>query len=520
MKLESFVSGQWHTGSGEGTPLVNPVTGEKIAEATSSGVDMSAAMEYARSEGSSALGSLSFEQRGALLKDISSILIANRQNYDEIARENCGNTKLDAAIDIDGAISVLRYYARIGASLKDQKLLCESGEDQLSKEPVFFGRHYWTSRPGIAVQINAFNFPAWGMWEKIAVATLAGVPSLAKPATSTAVLANRMMRDVVEAGVIPAGVLNLVCGRGEGLLDAVGSMDSIAFTGSADTGQMIRAHKNILQSGVRVNIEADSLNATLVGPDVAPGTMLFDLAVRETVKALSIKAGQLCTNIRRVFVPRAILGEFADAVAAGIDKLVVGDPVDEQVRVGPLVNKQQQQQALIGIAELSAEAKMLRGGSERLDSNLHETGAFVAPTLLLCEDPAGSRVVHELEVFGPCVTAMPYDNFDGGLALAARGGGSLAVSLFSDAAAVHGQGINYLGPWHGRLMIVDEDAGKNHSGHSIVMPQCTHGGPGRAGGGEELGGLRGLRLHMQRTALQGSSKVHGVLSANAAEVTL
>lgn len=522
MKLTSLIAGRWTAGTGEGRVLVNPVTGETVAYADATGLDLGHAMAFARETGGATLRAMSFAERGRLLKAVADVLVANRDKYEEIARINSGNTKADASIDIDGGVGTLKYYARIGQLLGDATTLMEAGQDQLAREAVFFSRHLWTTRPGVAVQINAFNFPSWGMWEKIAVATIAGAPSMAKPATATAWLSHEMMRDVIAADIVPVGIFNMVCGNGEGLLDAVGPMDSIAFTGSADTGRLVRGHAAVTESGARVTIEADSVNATILGPDVTPDSALFDLAVREVSRALSVKAGQLCTNIRRVLVPRAHLDAFTGAVAASVGRYKVGDPADEAVRVGPLVNKRQRRDAFDGMARLAAEARVVTGGDipADLDAGLANTGAFVAPTLLSCADPHGAQAVHAVEVFGPCATAMPHDGMEDAAALAARGGGSLAVSLFTNDARARMDAVASLGPWHGRIMMVDEETGRNHTGHAIVMPQCVHGGPGRAGGGEELGGLRGLRLHMQRSAIQGSPATFAILSENAAEAAL
>jgi 3,4-dehydroadipyl-CoA semialdehyde dehydrogenase len=522
MKLESFVGGTWKAGAGEGRDLINPVTGETLAHANASGLDLAGALEFAREKGGAALRAMSFAERGAVLRAIADVLAANRDKYEQIARLNSGNTKSDASIDIDGGIGTLKYYSRIGQSLGDATTIMEAGQDQLARDPVFFSRHIWTTRPGVAVQINAFNFPSWGMWEKIAAATIAGVPSMAKPATATAWLSHEMMSDVIAAGIVPAGVLNMVCGNGEGLLEALGPMDSLAFTGSAETGRVIRSNGNIVECGARVTIEADSVNAMVVGPDVGPDSPLFDLAVRELSKAVSVKAGQLCTNIRRVFVPRENMAPFVEAVVSSVSRLKAGDPADETIRVGPVVNKGQQKAALEGIARLAEEARIVAGGQTPpgLDAGLAELGAFVAPTLLMCADPHAANAVHNIEVFGPCATLMPHDGIDDAARLAARGGGSLAISLFTSDAAAPINAARSLGPWHGRILVVDEETGRNHTGHSIVMPQCVHGGPGRAGGGEELGGLRGLRFHMQRTAVQASPSALGALSGLAAEAAL
>ena len=500
MKLQNYLENDWIEGKGEGRALVNPVTGQEIARADATGLDLAAAAEFARVTGGAALRGLSFAERGAVLKAVADVLAANRDRYVEIARLNSGNTAVDASIDIDGGIGTLKYYAFLAKTLGEATTLIEEGRDQLGREPVFFAQHLWTSRPGVAVQINAFNFPSWGMWEKVAVAMLAGVPSLAKPATATALLSYEMMRDVVAAGVLPEGSLSLVCGSGEGLLAVVGPMDSIAFTGSAETGRMILNDPHVTASGCRVTIEADSVNATILGADAAPGTPVFDLAVREVVKALSVKAGQLCTNIRRIFVPAEHAEGFGAAVAAKMAALVVGDPADEATRVGPLINAAQKAEALSKIAKLRAECSVL---AEAPLGDVAPDAGFVAPMLLLCDDPMAAQAVHDIEVFGPVATLLPYADLDQAIGLAVKAEGSLALSLFSNDPAVQDAVIMGLAPWHGRVLVVDEEVGKNHTGHSIVMPQCTHGGPGRAGGGEELGGLRGLRFHMQRSAIQG-----------------
>lgn len=519
MKLESYVSGKWVAGSAEGRALINPVNGDVVAHADSTGVDMKAALDFARQNGGPALAAMSFAARGKLLRAIADVLTSKREAYGEIARINSGNTQVDAAVDIDGAIFTLKTYARLASAMGEGRAIIEPGQEQLAKDPVFFARHVWTTRPGVAVQVNAYNFPAWGMWEKVAVSLFAGVPSIAKPATATAWLAHDMMRDVIAANVVPPGVLSIVCGGGEGLVDALTPMDSLAFTGSADTGARLRANANVLKMAPRVTIEADSVNATIIGPDVAMDSPLFDLAVREIVKALSVKAGQLCTNIRRILVSETHIDELTASVEAKIAKLKIGDPSDADVRVGPLVDHGQRNTALKGIAALMQDARVVVGGGTPSDTALAK-GAFVSPTLLHCADPHAAKSVHEIEVFGPCATLMPYRDVADAVALARRGGGSLALSLFSNDHDAAKQIALGAAPFHGRVLVVDEEVGKNHTGHSIVMPQCVHGGPGRAGGGEELGGLRGLRFHMQRTALQSSPTLLGAIAADACETTL
>ena len=503
--------------------MFNATTGEIVAHADLTGVDIGSALSFARQKGGAALSGLTFAERGALLKAIADVLTANRAKYGDIARINSGNTAVDAAIDIDGGIGTLKYYARLGQGLGGHRTIMEAGEDQLAKDPVFFARHLWTSRPGVAVQINAFNFPSWGLWEKVAVALLAGVPSIAKPATATAWLSHEMMRDVIAAGTVPEGALSLICGGGEGLADALEPMDSLAFTGSSGTAAGLRANANILLKAPRLTIEADSVNATIVGPDATPDSAIVRLAVQEIVKALSVKAGQLCTNIRRVFVPETTLNELKEAVVQKLAELPVGDPADPAVRIGPLVNAAQREDALQKIGQLQAEASIVAGGGipNVVAGADPKAGGFLSPTVLVCSDPGAGTVVHEVEVFGPCVTLMPYPALGSAIAMAgSRAGGSLAVSLFSNDPDAAAAAAAQLAPWHGRVLVVDEEVGKRHTGHPIVMPQCVHGGPGRAGGGEELGGLRGLRFHMQRTAIQGSPTLLQKLNAQASEASL
>ncbi|MCI4666196.1 MAG: 3,4-dehydroadipyl-CoA semialdehyde dehydrogenase [Neomegalonema sp.] len=517
MKLESYVNGQWRAGAGEGRPLINASTGEEIARADATGLDLGAATQFARERGTRALSALSFAERGALLKAIADTLQEHRAEFEDIARRNSGNTSADAAIDIDGGVFTLKTYARLGKSLGDAKMLIEADQEQLARDPVFFARHLWTTRPGAAVQINAFNFPSWGMWEKVAQALLAGVASVAKPATSTALLSERMARRVVEANILPEGALSLICGGADGLIDGLGPMDSVAFTGSADTANFLRRQIATMDPPPRLTVEADSVNATIIGPDVRPDDAVFDLAVREIVKATSVKAGQLCTNIRRIFAPADLSGALIEAAAARISKLKVGDPQDDAVRVGPLINAAQRDDALGKIERLLSECREVAAAPP---PDAPAGSGFVAPRLLVCDAPEAASAAHEIEVFGPCATIMPYESLHQAAALATKAAGALALSLFSNNPETQMSVAAALGPWHGRLLMVDEEVGKNHTGHSIVMPQCVHGGPGRAGDGEELGGLRGLRLHLQRSAIQGGPAALTALSAAAAEASL
>jgi len=522
MKLESYVEGRWQAGTGEGRQLVDPVNGEVLGYVDATEIDGVAALAHAREVGGPALRAMTFAERGALLRAIADTLAAHREAYGEIARRNSGNTALDASVDIDGGIGTLKVYSRYGKELGDRRMVVEPGSVQLAKEDVFRARHVWTTLPGAALHINAFNFPCWGLWEKVSVAFLAGVPVVSKPASATAWLAHQMVRDVVAAGILPQGALSIVCGSGEGLLDGLRPNDALSFTGSADTALTLRSHKNILAAAPRINIEADSINATILGPDAKPGDAVFDLLVREVMSGFTIKAGQMCTNIRRIIVPAERLGAVRDAVVERMARIKVGDPANESVRMGPLVSKSQQAAAFEGLNTLKSDARVVAGGGipAELAGGDPEKGAFLAPTLLECADPDGAQAVHEVEVFGPVATLIPYRDAAHAATLANRGGGSLAVSLFSADGDFTAKTVAGIAPAHGRIMSVDETVGKNHTGHQMAIAHCVHGGPGRAGGGEELGGTRGLRFYMQRSAVQGAPALIGRLAAEAVEAVL
>lgn len=495
--LGSFLAGTWATGAGEGSALVDPVSGAVIARASSHGLDVAAALDHARTVGGPALRSLSFAARAALLGAIAAALQAERDRWLELSRRNSGNTRSDASIDVDGAIATLNYYAKIGAGLGDARLLADGGTQRLGRDPNFQGRHIGTPIRGVAVHINAYNFPAWGLWGKAAVALLAGVPVLAKPATATALLAEEMVRTVVEANILPDGALSLLSGSPEGLLEALRFGDAVAFTGSAATGDAIRAAT--AGKGIRVNVEADSLNSVLLAPGTVAGSPAFELMVAEVVKEMTAKAGQKCTAIRRILVPAALADAVVGAIGGRLAAIKVGDPADADVGMGPLVHAAQRRSVEEGIAALTASAADIVGPRIAIPS----AGAFVAPTLLRAKP--GGDLVHEIEVFGPVATVVPFASAEEAFALARKGGGSLVASVFSDDPAFLVDAAAELGATHGRLLLVDPAIGTSHSGHGIVLPSCLHGGPGRAGDGAELGGLRGLWFYHQRSALQGSA---------------
>ncbi len=516
--LPSYLGGQWQTGVEPATTLVNPTTGEIVARAGSNGLDLKAALDYSRNVGGPALRRLSYGQRAELLGKIADLLAARRDRWFEIARENSGNTTADAAIDVDGSIGTLKYFAKIGARLGDARLLRDGSPARLARDPNFQGLHVGVPLDGVAVHINAFNFPAWGLWEKAAVSLLAGVPVLVKPAAATAWLAQEMVSAVLEANLLPPGALSILCGAPNDLLDHLQLGDAVAFTGSATTGEAIRRHPRIRQHNIRLNIEADSLNSALLGPDVAPDSLAFGFFAREVVREMTSKTGQKCTAIRRVLVPAEKAGAALDAIAALLQKVVVGDPANAQVTMGPLVNMPQRRSVEEGLAKLRTQADVAYAPQNfaPLDADLAR-GAFVPPTLLRVDDGSNAELVHDVEVFGPVATVVPYGKKEDAFALARRGGGSLAASVFSSDTDFLSEASVALGTTHGRLLLVDPSIGDSHTGHGIVLPSCMHGGPGRAGGGEELGGLHGLWFYHQRVAMQGAGATLAKLAEQAAD---
>lgn len=514
IRLQSYLAGAWRDGKGEGAQLKDPVSGDVIATASGDGLDMAEALTHAREVGGPALRGLTFAQRAGLINAVAGVLAENRERYNAVAAANSGNTAMDAALDVDGGIGTLKYYASVGRKLGEAKILTEASDDQLTKDEAFRGRHIWTSSARVAVHINAFNFPSWGLWEKAAVSLLAGVPFLAKPATATAWLAYEMVKDVVAANVLPEGAISLLCGGGRDLMDHLRPGDVVAFTGSADTAEHLRSNPNVIRSNIRFAVEADSLNLCALGPEAAPDAAEFAAFIKEVAREMTVKAGQKCTAIRRVLVPRDRVEAVTEALRAALAKANMGDPRIEGTRMGPLVSRSQAVAAWSGLAALKAEAEVAVGGGS------DDGTCFVPPTLLLCREPLTAKAVHEIEVFGPVSTLMPYDSVEQAVELARRGGGSLAASVFSGDAGFLAEFVPAIAVAHGRVLVVDSSVASSHSGHGVVMPHCIHGGPGRAGGGEELGGLRGLRFYMQRTAIQGSRAVLDSITQGAPVVAL
>jgi 3,4-dehydroadipyl-CoA semialdehyde dehydrogenase len=508
--LENYVHNQWIAGSGTGEALVDPVLGDELERVSTEGIDLGAALDYARSVGGPALRALTFAERAKILDAIGKLFIARRAAYVDIARANSGNTDRDASFDIDGAISTIRYFAKLGATLGETRYVRDGEPFALGRDASLQAVHLATPRRGAAIHINAFNFPAWGTWEKAAVALLAGVPVVTKPASATSLLAWQMVRDVAEASLLPAGALSLLCGKVRDLLDHVDGDDVVAFTGSADTAARVRGHKRVVERSVRVNCEADSLNAIVLGPDAAP----LDLFVSEIVREMTLKTGQKCTAIRRILVPRDAVARTTEALRAALAAVRVGDPRRTDVQMGPVVTKAQQQGIHEALGLLRAEGSVVYEGSG-IDAEVPERGAFVQP-LLLQADAASARAVHDVEVFGPVATILPYDSVEEAFALVARGRGSLVTSIVTEDADLARDAALQLSASNGRVMLLNESVRAANPGHGVVVPSCTHGGPGRAGGGEELGGLRALAFYLQRTAVQGPEAVVRVLAEGGA----
>ena len=522
MKLPNYVSGQWLEGTGQGEPLLDPVTGDELARISSQNIDLAAGIEFARSHGGPALRQLTYTQRAELLAKAGEVLSANRDEYFRLSLLNLGATKADASYDVDGAIYTMKYYAKIGRALAEGKMLKEGAVIPLSKSGAFVGQHYLLPAKGAAVFINAFNFPAWGFCEKAAPALLSGVPVLVKPASPTAWLTHRMVEDIVKANILPAGAISLICGSARELLDHLREEDILSFTGSADTAARIRSHANVLRRSVRVNIEADSINSAILGPDSTPGTDLFDLLAKEVMKEMTLKAGQKCTTIRRVLVPRQQLKAFGEAVSTLLGSMKVGNPRNSGVKVGPVVNKSQQSACLEGINKLREECKVLFGGQNQfqpIDADPQKS-AFVQPTLLSCENGLAARYVHDVEVFGPVATLVPYDGLQDLLAITRRGLGSLVASVFSTDSTFLHEVVAGIGDLHGRILVVDSTVSDQYTGHGNVVPSCLHGGAGRAGGGEELAGLRALLLYHRRFVVQGPAAMVSGLSAECTDAVL
>ncbi len=505
--LASYVHGSWVRPDGEGQPLYDAVTGEEIARISSAGIDMRHVLDHGRRVGGPALRQLTFHQRGALLKELATYLRGRREELYELSART-GATLGDAKFDVDGGIAVLFSYSSLARrQLPDDTVYVEGSVEALSKGGSFVGQHLLTPLQGVAVQINAYNFPVWGPLEKFAPAFVAGVPSVVKPATPTAYLTARLAEMIIESGLLPEGALQLVCGGVGDLFHHLAEQDLVSFTGSASTAQRLRTHPSVSQHSVRFNAEADSLNCSILGPDAAPGTAEFDLYVRQLVTEMTVKAGQKCTAIRRALVPDSLLDAVAAAAHDRLAGVVVGNPADPSVRMGALAGLEQREEVRRSLKSLLSAGELVYGDPEHVDvvGADDERGAFLSPILLRAD--ATRDEPHEVEAFGPVSTLIGYRDLDDAVQLAARGRGSLAGSLVTGDPDVAARIVRGIAPWHGRLLVLDQHDAEESTGHGSPLPTLVHGGPGRAGGGEEMGGLRGVAHHMQRTAVQASPRM-------------
>ena len=503
--VRSYTEDHWFTPRQGLSPVPSAVTGQVVAEVSSEGLNFAAMADHARRTGGKALRAMTFHQRAAMLKGLAQAVMARKEALYELSFAT-GATRSDSWIDIEGGVGTLFAYASKGRrELPNESFLVDGDLEILSKGGGFVGQHVYTSLRGVAVHINAYNFPIWGMLEKLGPTLLAGVPAIVKPAQATGYLAEAAFQIMVESRLLPHGAVQLISGSPGDLLDHLTPQDVVAFTGSAKTSMLLQRHPVIAREAVRFTAERDSLNASILGPDATPDTPEFDLFIKEVAREMTVKAGQKCTAIRRALAPRSLIDAVQDALSARLAKVAIGDPRLESVRMGPLVSRAQLADVRARITELSKVAEVVFGDPDRVSltgDGLAE-GAFMSPILLRANDPWRADAIHEVEAFGPVATLLPYDGVEEAIALANRGNGSLALSVITHDAAVARQAVMEAGAWHGRMVFIDRDCAMESTGHGSPLPVLVHGGPGRAGGGEELGGVRGVKHYMQRTALQG-----------------
>src|SRR5579862_856047 len=506
MKLQSYVQGHWVEGADTGAAVRDATTGAVVAQVSSTGIDFPQVLDYARSTGGPALRALTFHERAARLKALGKRLLELKDPFYEVSYQT-GATKADSWIDIEGGISTMLVFASKGTrELPNGHVYVDGAVEKISRGGTFVGQHICVPLEGVAIHINAFNFPVWGMLEKLAPAILGGVPVVVKPATATAYLAEQVVRRIVETELLPPGALQFIGGGLGNLFDHLGCQDLVFFTGSASTALRLKSHPVVMRQAVRFVAETDSLNSSILAPDVRPGMPEFDLFVKEVSREMTAKAGQKCTAIRKALVPRALMGEVVAALRAALAKVVVGDPRADGVRMGPLASLEQKREVMARVAELRVEAELVAGDIDNftVTGADRDRGAFLPPLLLQCNAPAAARAVHEVEAFGPVATIMPYDDADEAIALARRGAGSLVASVFSADDRLAAYLVLGLAPFHGRIVVVNRHCAKESTGHGSPLAHLVHGGPGRAGGGEEMGGIRGVMHYLQRTAIQGS----------------
>ncbi|MEM6686370.1 MAG: phenylacetic acid degradation bifunctional protein PaaZ, partial [Bacteroidota bacterium] len=520
MILQSYINGQWTQGTGEGSPMFDAVTGDTIGFATTEGLDIPAALHYGRTKGGEKLRKMTFQERGNMLKKLALYLTKRKEQFYEISYKT-GATRVDSWIDIEGGFGNLFANASLRKLFPNQPFHVEGDPIDLSRGGRFMAHHILVPKRGVAVHINAFNFPVWGMLEKCAVNWMAGMAAVVLPAPQTAYLTEAVVRVIVDSGILPEGALQLLSGMTKSILDTVESQDVVTFTGSAHTGRILKAHPRLTQEAVPFTMEADSLNCSVLGEDAVPGTPEFDLFIKEVRKEMTVKTGQKCTAIRRIVVPENLVEDVQIALGKQLSKVTIGDPRRKEVRMGALINKTQVQTVKDQVAKLAKTADIVYGTLDTIEAvgADGEKGAFLSPVLLRENDPFKNSAVHEVEAFGPVSTIMPYKNIDEAIELAQMGKGSLVSSIFTNDDKIAKEYVVGAASHHGRILVGNRDMAKQSTGHGSPLPLLVHGGPGRAGGGEEMGGMRGIKHYMQRCAIQGSpttiTEVTGIYQANA-----
>ena len=504
-KLGNYVTGKWIEGDGDGQQLFNAVTDRVIINATSKGLDFEAVLKYAREKGNRTLRNMTFQQRGRMLRALALHLLKHKETFYAISYQS-GATRIDSWIDIEGGIGNLFANASLRRKLPDETFSIDGDPINLSKENTFMGHHILVPKEGVAVHINAYNFPVWGMLEKIAVNLLAGMPAVVKPATVTSYLTEAVVREIITSGILPEGSLQLICGSAGNMLDFVTSQDVVTFTGSKSTAVKLKAQQAILTESVPFNMEADSLNCIVLGTDVVPGMVEWDIFIKEIKKEITVKAGQKCTAIRRIFVPENKIEDVQKLLATEIAKTVIGNPLNEKVRMGSLAGRDQREEVRNQVQKLLASSQIIYGSLDSvtlIDANETE-GAFMGPLVLLNTDPFKNEEPHNIEAFGPVTTLMPYKDIYDAIALSKKGLGSLCSTIVTADPSLAKQYVIGAATHHGRILVLNAECAKESTGHGSPLPSLVHGGPGRAGGGEEMGGLRGVKHYLQRTAIQGS----------------
>lgn len=504
-KLQNYVNGKWITGDGDGQVLYNAVNGEPVAAASSKGLDFKSVLDHGRKVGNPALRKMTFHERGNMLKALALHLREHLSQFYKISYQT-GATRPDSWIDIEGGIGNLFANASLRRKFADESFCIDGDTHNLSKTGSFIATHILVPKEGVAIHINAYNFPVWGMLEKIAVNLLAGIPAVVKPATVTSYLTEAVVKEIIASNILPEGALQLICGSAGDLLDHVTSQDVVTFTGSASTGLKLKSHPAVLKEAVPFNMEADSLNCIVLGEDVAPGSPEWDIFVKEVRREMTVKAGQKCTAIRRIFVPQNKMEDTWKAIAASLSQTTIGNPLNEKVRMGSLAGEEQRSEVRVQVNKLLTASRLVYGSMESVDVIDADAskGAFISPLLLMNESPFTADAVHEVEAFGPVSTIMPYKNMDEAIELSKKGKGSLCSSIVTADDRIAKQYVLGAATHHGRILVLNNDCAKESTGHGSPLPLLVHGGPGRAGGGEEMGGIRGVKHYMQRVALQGS----------------